>query len=144
VDQLLWEKIGELFAEARELSVESRLAFLKDRCGEDQGLLQQVMSLLEAGDDSGPLDRSPTISAFPVPQVIAGRFRIIRYIAEGGMGTVYEAEDLTLGGRVALKTIRADIISDPRAIDRFKREILLGKKCLASAGLLLAKQSSVI
>jgi serine/threonine protein kinase/Tfp pilus assembly protein PilF len=128
VDQLLWERIGELFAAAREVSGESRLAFLKERCGEDQELLRQVMSLLQADDKSGPLDSSPTISSFPVPQLVARRFRIIRYIAEGGMGTVYEAEDLALGDRVALKTIRPDIVSDPRAIERFKREILLGKK----------------
>ena len=44
------------------------------------------------------------------------------------MGTVYEAEDLTLGDRIALKTIRPDIVSDPRAVERFKREISLGKK----------------
>ena len=117
-----------MFAEARELSGESRLAFLSERCGDDQKLLRHVMSLLQADDKSGPLDSSPTISTLPVPQVVAGRFRIIRYIAEGGMGTVYEAEDLTLGDRVALKTIRPDIVSDPRAIERFKREILLGKK----------------
>lgn len=128
MDQLLWERIGELFAAAREVSGESRLAFLKERCGEDQELLRQVMSLLQADDKSGPLDSSPTISSFPVPQLVARRFRIIRYIAEGGMGTVYEAEDLALGDRVALKTIRPDIVSDPRAIERFKREILLGKK----------------
>ncbi len=78
--------------------------------------------------NNGPLDSSSTISAFPVPQIVAGRFRIIRYIAEGGMGTVYEAEDLTLGDRVALKTIRPDVVSHPHAVERFKREISLGKK----------------
>ncbi len=128
MDALLWKHIGELFAEARTLSGERRVAFLKENCGEDQLLFEQVMSLLEADGKSGPLDSAPTVSASPVPQVIAGRFRIIRYIAEGGMGTVYEAEDLTLGDRIALKTIRPDIVSDPRAVERFKREISLGKR----------------
>ena len=36
MDQPLWERIGELFTEARELSGERRLAFLKEHCGEDQ------------------------------------------------------------------------------------------------------------
>jgi serine/threonine-protein kinase len=58
---------------------------------------------------------------------VAGRFRIVRYVAEGGMGTVYEAEDLQLHNRVALKTIRPDIALDTKAVERFKREILLGK-----------------
>ena len=128
MDQPRWTRIGELFVEARELSAADRAAFLKERCGDDRDLFAQVMSLLEADDRSGPLDSAPTASAFPVPQVVAGRFRIIRYISEGGMGTVYEAEDLTLGDRVALKTIRSDIVSNPRAVERFKREISLGKK----------------
>ena len=128
MDPLLWKRIGELFAGASPLSVQDRIAFLKEKCGEDQELFDQVVSLLDADGKSGPLDSTPTVSASSIPQVVAGRFRIIRYIAEGGMGTVYEAEDLKLGERVALKTIRADIVSDPRAIERFKREISLGRK----------------
>ena len=128
MDQLLWNRIGELFAEVRERTGAERIAFLKERCGDDHELFEQVMSLLEADSKSGPLDSKPTISGFPVPQIIAGRFRVVRYIAEGGMGTVYEAEDLTLGDRVALKTIRPDIVSHPHAVERFKREISLGKK----------------
>jgi serine/threonine protein kinase/tetratricopeptide (TPR) repeat protein len=128
VDPLLWKRIGELFAAARLLDGESRIAFLKQNCGQDQELFEQVIALLDIDSKPGPLDSAPTASALPVPQVIAGRFRIIRYIAEGGMGTVYEAEDLTLSDRVALKTIRPDIAAQPRAVERFKHEIVLGKK----------------
>lgn len=128
MDPLRWNRIGELFAAARLLSGEARIAYLKKNCGQDQDLIEQVNSLCDAHDNPGPLDSKPTISTLPIPQVIAGRFRIIRYIAEGGMGTVYEAEDLTLRDRVALKTIRLDIASHPRAEERFKREISLGKK----------------
>jgi serine/threonine-protein kinase len=128
LDPLLWKRIGELFAAARLLSGESRIAFLKENCGQDQDLFEQVMSLLDVDGKPGPLDSHPTVSTLPIPQIIAGRFRIIRYIAEGGMGTVYEAEDLTLHDRVALKTIRPDIAAQPRAVERFKREISLGKK----------------
>jgi serine/threonine protein kinase/tetratricopeptide (TPR) repeat protein len=128
VDQLLWKRIGDLFAAARLLNGEGRIAFLKENCGQDQELFEQVMALLDVDSKPGLLDSAPTVSALCVPQVIAGRFRIIRYIAEGGMGTVYEAEDVTLHDRVALKTIRPDIASHPRAVERFKREILLGKK----------------
>ena len=117
-----------MFAAARQLDGERRVAFLRENCGQDQDLFDQVKSLLDVDDKPGMLDSKPTVSALPVPQVIAGRFRIMRYIAEGGMGTVYEAEDLTLHDRVALKTIRPDIAAQPRAVERFKREILLGKK----------------
>jgi len=46
---------------------------------------------------------------FGPSDILAGRFQIIRFIARGGMGFVYEAEDLQLGGRLALKVIRSEI-----------------------------------
>ena len=66
--------------------------------------------------------------AFHDEDVIADRYRIIRFIARGGMGEVYEAEDLTLHGRLALKTIRPEIAADPNAVDRFKREINVARR----------------
>jgi len=128
VDNQDWKRVGELFAAARLLDPEGRIAFLKQSCGQDPDLFEQVNSLLDVDGKSGPLDSALTISTLPVPRVIAGRFRIIRHIADGGMGTVYEAEDLRLNDRVALKTIRLDIASDPTALERFRREILMGKR----------------
>lgn len=60
--------------------------------------------------------------------VLAERFKIVRFIARGGMGEVYEALDLELHEAVALKTIRPDIAEDPMALARFKREIQLARK----------------
>jgi serine/threonine protein kinase len=61
--------------------------------------------------------------------VLAGRFRIVRRIAQGGMGEVWEAEDLEFAGeRVAVKTIRPEIARDAWAVSRFRREIQLSKK----------------
>src|SRR5437588_10429914 len=74
----------------------------------------------------GPI--TVTLSTICVDQVIAGRFRILRHIGSGGMGDVYEALDLQLNDRVALKTIRAEIAARAQAVERFKREILLAKK----------------
>ena len=61
-------------------------------------------------------------------QVLAGRFRIRRFIARGGMGEVYEAEDLELHEQVALKTILPEIAADPLALERFKTEVHLARK----------------
>ena len=44
--------------------------------------------------------------------VIAGRFRIVRFVAEGGMGEVYEAQDQQLNERVAVKTLRFETAQD--------------------------------
>ncbi len=65
---------------------------------------------------------------FVAEDAVAGRYRIVRFIAQGGMGEVYEAEDLVLHGSVALKTIRPDLAEDARAVERFKREIHLARK----------------
>jgi tetratricopeptide (TPR) repeat protein/TolB-like protein len=72
--------------------------------------------------------RSAGPPVFPPGTVLAGRFRIARFIAEGGMGEVYEAEDLELNERVALKTVRPDIAGDDRALARFRVEIHLARK----------------
>jgi eukaryotic-like serine/threonine-protein kinase len=59
--------------------------------------------------------------------VLAGRFRVVRFIARGGMGEVYEAEDLVLKDRVAVKTIRPDVANDARTMERFLREVHLAR-----------------
>ena len=65
--------------------------------------------------------------SFEPGQLLSGRFRIVRFVASGGMGEVYEAEDLVLRERVALKTIRSDA-GDERDAERFRREIQLARK----------------
>jgi tetratricopeptide (TPR) repeat protein/tRNA A-37 threonylcarbamoyl transferase component Bud32 len=60
---------------------------------------------------------------FASGHILAGRFRIVRLAGRGGMGEVYEAFDQELKETVALKLIRADLTSEPRRIERFKREI---------------------
>jgi len=70
-------------------------------------------------------DGAPT---FARDELGAARYRIVRFIARGGMGEVYEAEDLELGVRVALKTVRPDAEGRSQATERFKREIQLARQ----------------
>jgi tetratricopeptide (TPR) repeat protein/tRNA A-37 threonylcarbamoyl transferase component Bud32 len=65
---------------------------------------------------------------FSPSQVLGGRYSIVRFLAKGGMGEVYEVDDADLGERVALKTLRPKAGRDEVSEQRFKREITLQRK----------------
>src|SRR5215468_1129318 len=73
-------------------------------------------------------DRSGAPLSYKPGDLVAERYKILRVIGEGGMGEVYEAEDLLLKERVALKTLRDHVANDDTIIHRFKREIQLARK----------------
>ena len=57
-----------------------------------------------------------------VGEVVAGKYRIVRFVAAGGMGTVFEAEHLSLGRRIALKFLHPALAGDRSSLARFERE----------------------
>jgi WD40 repeat protein/predicted Ser/Thr protein kinase len=130
-------RVEELFDQAVNLEPARRAAFLDEQCGGDADLRAAVEELLQLdswaeADES--LLRSPMAAtrsrgpAPPAPPVqTIGRYRVVRVLGEGGMGTVYEAEQDNPRRTVALKVIRAGLASD-FLLQRFAREAqILGR-----------------
>ena len=84
------------------------------RLQQHQDLRELVEPLLARScDGSEPLER------------VIGDFRLVRELGRGGMGIVYEAWQLSLNRRVALKLLSPALGSDPASIARFHREATL-------------------
>ena len=71
-------------------------------------------------DDTGPF-LSASMDLHPPSRL--GDYQIVREIGRGGMGIVYEAEQVSLGRRVALKLLPFTAAIDPRQVQRFQVEV---------------------
>ncbi len=91
-----------------------------DACGSCRAVLSAVAPT--------PVCDPAELAALPPGMQVSDRYRIVRLIACGGMGEVYEADDLELGERVALKTVGAVRADDARAIAQLKREVSLARR----------------
>jgi serine/threonine-protein kinase len=68
-----------------------------------------------------PLDAPPTTEDLLVGRTI-GKYEVLRVIGRGGMGTVYEALNTSIGKRVAMKFVDAELARNKDAVARFQRE----------------------
>jgi eukaryotic-like serine/threonine-protein kinase len=80
--------------------------------------VEQAKEICHDWDEAGRADASP--SSPPPAQM--GDYRIVREIGRGGMGIVYEAEQVSLGRRVALKVLPSPSGRDGTTLARFRRE----------------------
>jgi len=118
-----------------------RNRFLDQACGADQGLRDEVASLLADYANVPPhflqtLDgQEPAIPGLSAGQMFEQRFQLIRVLGEGGMGQVWLAEQISPVRRpVALKLVRAGMY-DQSVLQRFQAErqslALMGHPCIA-------------
>jgi eukaryotic-like serine/threonine-protein kinase len=124
------ESVEALFQRAADLDPVQRGLFLDEQCAGDPDLRAAVEELLhfDAKAQSAPdFPHSPAAdvrarlpTAWAVPAFI-GRYRILRRHGEGGMGSVYEAEQDNPRRTVALKVIRPGLVS-PELVKRFSHE----------------------
>src|SRR5262249_19092068 len=82
--------------------------------------LRSCLSSLQVVEQA--LSDLPSATAQPLPPPQLSDFRILREIGRGGMGIVYEAEQLSLNRRVALKVLPFAAALDPRHLQRFRHE----------------------
>ncbi len=136
-----WEAITRIFGAALDREPSQRKKFVSEACAGDVDLEREVHKLLMADEGAGSFLEKPPLYSLPSllhldsePLVlssgtlISGRFEVLGFIGQGGMGQVYRVQDLELKERVALKTIRPEISSDPTILSRFRREVQLTRR----------------
>ena len=149
------QSVEELFGAALECPPEERGALLDRCCANAPELRRLVEELLLANSQAGsflekphpallqarlaapaaheivmiPAAQASPRGRFEPGQIIAGRFTVVRFLACGGMGEVYEVSDGFLQGvHVALKLILPALATNHSATHRFEQEVLLARK----------------
>lgn len=122
-----WQRLWSIFHDALDTPEgAARTALIAARCAGDESLRVEVESLLASHADDAASIVPVRPAAHPLddigPGSEVGRFRILRRLAEGGMGTVFEAlQEQPVHRRVALKLIRSDLASR-ELVRRFEAE----------------------
>ena len=123
-------QLKSIFLHAQELEAHQVRAYLDEACAGEPELRARAEQLLKQ-----TVEGETRLLEFKVPgpalsagRTLVGRFRIVKFIGKGGMGDVYLADDLELGGKVALKTVRASLLVGGNAMGRFRREVQLSRK----------------
>lgn len=77
---------------------------------------------------SGPPEPQGSVPLFYPGDVVDGRHRVVGFIAEGGMGMIYEVEDQQLGVHLALKAVKPIVARQASNLERFRREVRLASR----------------
>src|SRR5581483_6635295 len=126
------KRVKEIFMAVSEAAADGRAALLDRECAGDAELRQRVEALLQAHEEPASFLRQPIpggpeytgahVSNEEPGMIIAGRYKLLEEIGEGGMGTVWVAEQTQpVKRKVALKLIKAGMDSK-QVLARFEAE----------------------
>ncbi|QQS48033.1 MAG: serine/threonine-protein kinase [Acidobacteriota bacterium] len=127
-----WERICQVYEQARDQEPGEREAFLDRTCSGDADLRREVESMLAAEANIGDFIAAPALKdaaellTAETPGTLVGRqlghYQILSFIGAGGMGEVYAAQDPRLSRRVAIKLLPAAVSRDDDRLRRFSQE----------------------
>ena len=129
-----WEVVKNAFEAALRQSECDRAAYLNASLGDSPSILKMVSRLLANYREEETLSNAVSAEGICHPQVfrpgniVANRFRIIRFIASGGMGQIYEAYDQALGLSIALKVLHGALTSNSDMLQSFRQEIRIARE----------------
>jgi serine/threonine protein kinase/tetratricopeptide (TPR) repeat protein len=124
-DPAVAELIEELASRLRAGEPVDVEAFLEEHPAQAEPLrrlLPTIQVLAELGRSAASGSAPPLTSDGDPASGTLGDFRILREVGRGGMGIVYEAEQISLARRVALKVLPFAATMDPRHLQRFQNE----------------------
>jgi tetratricopeptide (TPR) repeat protein len=118
----------QCFHEAVDADSEERARRLEGL--ESSDIRREVERLLELHESARTFLDEPLFEAAQTisPGETIGRFRIVRALARGGMGQVFEAEDTKFNQRYAIKTIAPEWLDDRETVSRFEIETKIGRE----------------
>jgi hypothetical protein len=116
----------ELFAEALALAEEEREAFLRSSAADSPALTELLLRMLREQAPSARLEQlsrqAPLVDALRLEGRRLGDFQLLREIGGGAVGRVFEAEQVSLQRRVAVKVLRLEHVTNEEMVQRFRGE----------------------
>jgi serine/threonine protein kinase/WD40 repeat protein len=119
IDQLA-EEFAARYRRGERPALQEYLDRYPDLADDIRALFPALVEMEQVKDDRREPASPPTAAAPPLHQI--GDYRLLREVGRGGMGVVYEAEQVSLGRRVALKVLPLHARGDGKALERFRRE----------------------